>query len=168
MRSQSCKKVMWGRVIQIIQIQIDLVTWSFKVWGHNMHIMYKQDKEIGIPNFEARFFGYLQKKNSGGISAPPLIGAHANREWAWGDFLEWGCLKNVTFPPWLSVVMFINLNNRYMMKQALAKALFAQFLVYQRGKMKNKTEIFAKNRENYTRIWLLSNASSSLGEASIL
>ena len=63
-RCQSCKKVMWGRVIQT-----DLVTWSFKVWGHNMHIMYKNEWRNSHAKFRGcapRFPTIYEKPPGGG------------------------------------------------------------------------------------------------------
>ena len=63
------QKVMWGRVIQT-----DLATWSFKIWGHNLHIMCNKDEGIVMPNFtacSAAVFPLSTKNLRGPISAPP-------------------------------------------------------------------------------------------------
>ena len=70
---KSCKKVMWGRVIQT-----DLVTWSFKVWGHNLRPLSKKDRGIVMRGFAARsaaIFPLSTKKPPGGVDIRTLVGA---------------------------------------------------------------------------------------------
>ena len=67
-RSQSCKMVMWGRVIQT-----DLVTWPFKLGSYNLHIMCKKDEGIIMSNFTALRAAVfpLSTKNLCEVDIPP-------------------------------------------------------------------------------------------------
>ena len=72
-RSQNCKKVMWGQVIQT-----DLVTWPCYLGGHHLHIICKENTEMFMPNFAALHAGvfplYVKNLRVDGYCPRPVRG----------------------------------------------------------------------------------------------